>query len=392
MKTFLVFDKGFPLEKEKLVGFLNQKVNSIKFEINEQEINLQDKLIKVPNTSSETFIRVQKEIKKAVNTDDKIFFFTTKQYEDNFFFHEYGNLTIFSFYGWSYLTSLPISNGVLYFIIEYFALQINIGGFRHQRNTGCIYDFLGDKRGIDDGMRQARFCPNCLDRLKNGLIKEHDFEIFQDLRILTNHLSESSRWNEDVLSNTAQETTPANIPKTRKPKKTDEINVFIASSDDTEAEKQILRDSLETRFRRNNHEQHCGFRIKVFSWEDLPPQPGHPQDIINARLINNSDFIIGIFKHKAGDGTMNEILKTLDLSNVNNPIGMPYFYSTAPIVPLDSPDIEQIIKEWKKLTDFRKKIQNKAIYKNYPPFNKPEELLNRVLLDLENNISMYIEK
>jgi hypothetical protein len=53
------------------------------------------------------------------------------------------------------LTNLSKNNGLLYFIVDYLALILDETNFRHYELTGCIYDFLANKTGIDDGMRQA---------------------------------------------------------------------------------------------------------------------------------------------------------------------------------------------------------------------------------------------
>ena len=131
-----------------------------------------------------------------------------------------------SFYAWNYLTDLSISNGILYFIIDYLALDIDRTDFRHYEITGCIYDFLRDKRGIDAGMRQARFCPNCLKRISDSLISENDTRIFNDLQLLMDILSNASRWNTDIL--TAEKKTTKLLLK-RKNKCNDGIKVVIAS-------------------------------------------------------------------------------------------------------------------------------------------------------------------
>ena len=54
---------------------------------------------------------------------------------------------------------------------------------------------------------------------------------------------------------------------------------------DTNIECQLLLGSLEVRFRGDNHESHCGFRIIVDGWENLASQPGYPQQVINEMLF-----------------------------------------------------------------------------------------------------------
>ena len=121
-------------------------------------------------------------------------------------------------------------------------------------------------------MRQARFCANCLERISDTLSSENEFKIFEDLKVFMNFLSDASRWNKDIL--TIEKPNPNSVSK-RKPKNSDGIKVVIASPGDTSAERKLLLNSLEAKFRRDNHENHCGYRIIVSGWEDLASQPGY---------------------------------------------------------------------------------------------------------------------
>ncbi len=396
MRILLVFDDEFPLDKEKLLALLNQASKFIKFVLHSSEFHLPSGLLSKPKT----FTHAQSQIKEVRGQYDKVFCFTEKQYKDNFFFHEQKDLTIFSFYAWNYLTDLPFSNGVLCFVIDYLALHVDPSEFRHNEITGCIYDFLVEKRGVDDGMRQARFCPNCLKRLNEALTDDDDLKIFNDLKELMNHLSTSSRWNTDVLFSSK---VVSNQIQKRKAKKSDAIHVVIASPGDTESERRMLLDSLEVRFRRDNHESHCGFRVIATGWEDLASQGGYPQDVINEKIISECDFVVAIFKYKLGtptkditsgrlraeSGTAEELLQALDKTKDNHPIGMAYFFSPAPVISLDSPDKKQIEDEWLRLKAFKDLIKDRMIFK---PYTDGNELMSIVLKDLEKNISDYFER
>ena len=226
MKILLLFDKEFPIDSRKLLTFLKQKLSYIKFELHTDDFEIKDNIISRPNT----FKQVHFELKDKQKDFDGVYCFTIKQYNDNYFFHEYRKLLIFSFYRWTFLTDLPISNGVIYFMVDSISLQINPTNFRHENITGCIYDFLFDKRGVDEGMRQARFCSNCLNRLSKFIKSEKDLNVFNDLKNLMNLLSESSRWNNDIL-----ETIKINnsLISKRKPKKDKGLQIVIASPGDT---------------------------------------------------------------------------------------------------------------------------------------------------------------
>jgi hypothetical protein len=394
MRTLLIFDKGFPIAKESVIDFLNENCKYLEFVVGKDVTIATDIL-----TKPKSFNDLIKQVEKPSEIFDRVFCFTEKKYSDNYFFHEHKLLSIISSYGWTYLTDLPITNGLIYFIIDYFALVIDKSGFRHNKTTGCIYDFLWSKDGIDDGMRQAKFCPYCLKRITKSVSTNEQKLILEDLKNLMNLLSNSSKWNLDVIEDKSQ---LANRIIKRKSKHKGEINIVIASPGDTQSERTLLLDKLETQFRRGNHEKHCGKRLIVHGWEDLASQPGYPQDIINKKIINEMDFVIAFFRHKLGTPTINiksgkvraksgsveELLQAIDNTKKNAPIGMAYFYSKAPNISLDTPDFEAIRENWQKLDAFKKSIQNKVIYK---PYIEVDNLLTTIVQDLEKNIIDYFK-
>ncbi|MDN3656483.1 hypothetical protein QWZ08_12635 [Ferruginibacter paludis] len=186
----------------------------------------------------------------------------------------------------------------------------------------------------------------------------------------------------------------------RNPKNKDSIHIVIASPSDAVSERKMLLDHLETKFRKDGHESHCGFRIIVHGWEDLASQPGYGQDLINAKLIKECDFVVTIFKHKLGtptknlltgvqraeSGTAEELLQSLDKSKKDFPIGMLYYYSKAPVISVIEKSLKSIQKEFLRLESFKKTIQDKILYKS---FENDEDLMKKVLQDLEKNIKDY---
>lgn len=397
VKILLMLDENFNLNREKLKFFLSSNCQHLKFTIFEKHFELTCTVLTKPDSFNVIYNQYENEF-----TDfDKVFVFTNIQFIDNYFIHEHNDLLIFSFADWDMLTNLPKSNGLIYFIACYFALDIDSSKFRHEKTTGCIYDFLGDKRGIDAGMRRAGLCPNCLKRITESIANDKTGRIFEDIKNLMNLLSSSSKWNNDIFESIRVEKSSA-LNK-RKLKSKAGISIVIASPGDTQTERQLLLSTLERRFRTDNHEEHCGYRIMVNGWEDLASQNGYPQDVINKTLIENADFVIAVFKYKLGSptydqgtgsqraesGTAEELLQALDNSNTENPIGMAYFLSTAPVISLDAPNFQVIVYEWKRLNQFKEKISSKLIYK---PYTEPNELLNIILKDLEQNIKNYIIK
>jgi len=194
MRILLMFDKNFNIDGEKLLNFLKQKLKYIEFNLYQENVEFNSHYI---DESLNNIFEVVSNIKKY----DKLFIFTDKPYKDNYFLHIYkNNVVICSFYNWNEITNLNKTNGIVYFIIDSLALSINPNDFRHKETTGCIYDFLWDKTGVDDGMRQARICPSCLKRL-NGNLDKNDSNslILGDLQRLMLSLSNASKEDKDIL-------------------------------------------------------------------------------------------------------------------------------------------------------------------------------------------------
>ncbi len=180
-----------------------------------------------------------------------------------------------------------------------------------------------------------------------------------------------------------------------------EIKILIASPSDVQRERELLLDKLETKFRRDHFEERCGARIIVTGWEFVPSQSGYAQDIINSDLVQKSNIILAVFRHKLGSptidiktgddrspsGTAEELLYAIRNKKIKNPpLGMAYFYANAPVLSLDSIDFDKIKNEWQRLKEFREEIKNEILYKTY---KHEEEILEIVCPDLCDNIIKY---
>jgi len=397
MTVNIIIDSTLKVDSNHLQQLLDKYVKFLSFKVSNVELTWDEDCISHPFTHND----IRESLSEEERNSYQNFIFTTLSYDDSFYFKAFGNIVPFSMAHWKHLTELPESNGILYFIIAYLFREINESEFRHDENVGCIYDFLWKKKGIDVGMRKAYLCIDCLKRLKSQKLTEEQENILIDLESLIDVLSNHSKWNRDILSNSDLEIN--SVPEKRQPKKQGEINVAIASPGDTSEEREILLNTLERKFRTDQLEDSCGFRLKIHGWEDLSSQNGYAQNVINDKIIHNMDIVLAVFKHKLGtptinisngkvraqSGTAEEILFALDSSDINSPIGMTYFYSEAPSLPFDNSKFEDSLNNWKTLVEFKKSIQNKVIYK---PYSEPQELLNSVCRDLHINIKDLFEK
>lgn len=398
-------EKNVDVDIDGTIFYLNNLCKYVKFINGKSLFAIKENIIEPPQSYQNLSPKIIDESKgKKI-----VFLLTEKPYYNNYFFMSYRNYYIISFFGWTKLTNLSRNNGLVYFIADILALKIE-NTFRHQEKTGCIYDFLWMKTGIDDGMRQAYFCFKCLARLGKLGLNDLQKGIMSDLKVFMNDLSAASKWNQNIIDywkSKPNDENKKNVVKKsssvilrRKAIKKKEINILIASPSDADVERDMLMNKLETKFRRDNYEKLCGRRIIVHGWEELASQPGYAQDIINNLLLRKVDIVIAVFKHKLGtptinpttkktralSGTVEELLFALDNDSNNLPLGMAYFFSKAPNPSFDSPDLNKLLDEWNRLKIFKESVKNKILYK---PYTDTDDLLNTICKDLEKNINHY---
>lgn len=209
--------------------------------------------------------------------------------------------------------------------------------------------------------------------------------IFEDIKLSSNYNAELSKPKKEI------EPQSEKVP-------IKDIRVLIASPSDVTIARELLLDKLETKFRRDGYEARCQKRIIVSGWEHLASQTGYAQDIVNTKLLSNTDIVISLFKHKLGTPTLNlednterspsgtaeELLFAIKNEKVDSKIlGMAYFSNKAPVISLDSIDFDDTKNQWDQLKKFKKEIGDKILYKGY---NVEEEILEIVCPDLCQNI------
>jgi hypothetical protein len=139
---------------------------------------------------------------------NSIFITTNLPYDNNYFFDSDDAASILSFWAWSRLTDLPKNNGMVGLLGSIIAQQLD-DSVRHEGNTGCIYDFLVDKRGIDARLRNGSMCRSCTDSLQTKINRNQSeripslgitaSEALEDLLIMFDEVSMASRRQIDIL-------------------------------------------------------------------------------------------------------------------------------------------------------------------------------------------------
>jgi TIR domain-containing protein len=195
----LYHDGTIDLDIEDLSANLNSVCNNITFSQGITNVNIDTEIIKHPDTHNSVYEQLESEIKE----DFKAIIITIKEYDDNYFFKISGNLIILTFYAWEQLTTLPLSNGVVFFIADLLALHID-HSFRHYEDEAkpkpeCIYDFGWNKTGVDIGMRSSLICPTCIKRIGEKRLTAKKLRLFEDLKLILNDLGNASKWESDIF-------------------------------------------------------------------------------------------------------------------------------------------------------------------------------------------------
>lgn len=187
MHISLVSDTTLALPVDALSAALNRLCKTIRFEAAAEPVHIQDSFIKVPKTHR----RLPAALLKAASDFDEVVIGTNIPYENNSFSEGEKNISIVSFSDWIQLTDLSLENGFLYFICAGIAQRLGVPE-PHEDNTGCLNDFLWDKRVVNAGMRAAYICEDCKDNISNKAELE-------DLNTMLELLSRASRSDRSIL-------------------------------------------------------------------------------------------------------------------------------------------------------------------------------------------------
>jgi hypothetical protein len=201
MKILLWQDETVSIDLAALAENLNRFFGGLLiFEAGKAPVKISGHFINNPETYN-ALLKLNA-VKTAAKTAERVFVITKKPYDNNFFWDAPpGVLSIFSCFGWEDLTSLPLSNGVIYLIGWFISNRIELRPpTRHDEITGCINDFLWDKKGIDVCMRSAFICAECMKTFEAKKLSNEKRRLFEELIILLNDLSTASRANNDILS------------------------------------------------------------------------------------------------------------------------------------------------------------------------------------------------
>jgi formylglycine-generating enzyme required for sulfatase activity/energy-coupling factor transporter ATP-binding protein EcfA2 len=163
-----------------------------------------------------------------------------------------------------------------------------------------------------------------------------------------------------------------------------ELNVFIASPTDVEAEREIVR-GVCRQLNRDKLIQGYNIAFKDSGWEDVFPAPGRPQDIVN-RLVEECDIFVCIFHRRFGSptgkeesGTLEEFLVAYDLwESLSKPHIMFYFKEVrvSSSKDLGDPQLQKVFELKEKIVTGRK-----LLFKEFATADKFQDMFTENLKD-----------
>lgn len=201
----LGIDGSCAIQVDALANSLNRVCKHLRFAAATKPFALGSLFVSNPAT----YERLAAVTKPLIKKHASIIIGTDLPYDNNYF-HDSDDdkISIVSFAGWSALTSLSKNNGMVGFFARILSQHLD-ASVRHEENTGCVYDFLSYKRGIDAQLRFGAMCRACTERLlaeakRNGspqlcMLDCTFAEGLEDLMIILDEVSMASKRQIDVV-------------------------------------------------------------------------------------------------------------------------------------------------------------------------------------------------
>lgn len=165
------------------------------------------------------------------------------------------------------------------------------------------------------------------------------------------------------------------------------IKVMIASPSDVFSERNIIREVL-SEWNAINFDRSRVVLLPV-AWEthSVPEMGDRPQAIINRKLLNDCDLLVGVFWTRIGTPTGDYESGTAEEIHEHIKAGKPamIYFSLAPVL-LDSVDSTQ----FSKLKDFKDWCQTNGLYETYSNLNEFRTKFSRQL-QLKLNEDYFIK-
>lgn len=159
--VLLATDGAISINVGALAAGLNSVCRYLRFEAQHEPIPLTGPFISNP----QTYKKLAKVFKPLRAKHGLVIVATELPYDNNYFMDGPDGAVVTSFWAWSALTNLPQTNGLAGFICSLVADDLD-NSLNHDEATGCVFDFLWDKRAVDARLRSGTICRECMASLK----------------------------------------------------------------------------------------------------------------------------------------------------------------------------------------------------------------------------------
>jgi hypothetical protein len=193
MKVAIFRDDSLPCDIATIASHLNRLAHPpYQFRAGTFTASIRGRYI----SATQTYSGLSAELRFDTEREDMAFLFTTKPYDNNYFFESYDpKFIIVSLSNWERLTTLARNNGIVYLTCALLARTLQLSDGHRIKNTGCINDFWADKTGIDMGMRGAFICDECRSRAKKPQVQQ-----LNAIRAILDDVCAASRGGMDICS------------------------------------------------------------------------------------------------------------------------------------------------------------------------------------------------
>lgn len=167
--------------------------------------------------------------------------------------------------------------------------------------------------------------------------------------------------------------------------------VFFASPTDVVVRQELIL-KLPSTFEQHYFEEKSKSRIVIRHFEQLPPQPGDPQALIDREQLLKCQILVAVFYETLGtpvlDGETGEVLSpsgtAWEVGIAHNsfqengrPVVMIYNKEDPPNVDHDYKTRDNRMEEWKRKEEYIKSISHLGLYKTYQSTAKLEYIIAR---------------
>lgn len=154
------------------------------------------------------------------------------------------------------------------------------------------------------------------------------------------------------------------------------LEVFIASPGDIVAERQIVREIVTEWNVIHSRDRHAVMMPVGWDTHSSPELGGRPQQMINDRLLEHADILVGMFWTRVGTATGRSASGTIEEIERHHQAGKPVmlYFSNMPVVP-GSYDVEQFAK----LQEFKAWARDQGLVESFDTPDDFREKLRRHL-------------